>query len=95
MTRGRSRVQTRPEYALVPDGRDAGGVDPYWQELQRRSGHGSTLPSSYLPPSMPGQVRGWRRTAAWVLIVMLTSAAAGGVCLTYGPDELFALLRAS
>ena len=37
----------------------------------------------------------WRRGAAWVLIVMLTSAAAGGVCLTYGPDELFALLRNS
>lgn len=86
---------TPAEYALVPDGRDAGEVDPHWQELQQQSGRGSTLPSSYLPPSMPGQVHGWRRVAAWVLVVMLTSAAAGGVCLTYGPDELFALLRNS
>ena len=87
---------TRPEYALVPDGRDAGEVDPHWQALVQQSGRGgSTLPSSYLPPSMPGQVHGWRRVAVWVLVVMLTSAAAGGVCLTYGPDELFALLRNS
>ena len=78
-------------YQHVPDGRDAAEVDPHWQELQRPG----TLPSSYLPPSMPGQVHGWRRGAAWVLIVMLTSATAGGVCLTYGPDELFALFRSS
>ena len=83
----------RAEYRSVPDGRDAVEVDPHWQELQRRRSSG--LPSSYLPPSVPGQVHGWRRAAAWVLIVMLTSAAAGGVCLTYGPDELFALFRSS
>ena len=92
MTRTRTPPPDHPEYGLVPDGRDAGEVDPHWQALQQPSG---LLPTSYLPPAMPGQVHGWRRVAAWVLIVMLTAAAAGGVCLTYGPDELFALLRSS
>lgn len=81
----------RPEYDTVPDGRDAGEPDPHWQELQLRT----ALPASYLPPSMPGQQQGWRRVAAWVLIVMLASAAAGGICLTYGPAELFRLFETS
>ena len=81
----------RPEYDAVPDARDVGEPDPHWQELQLRT----ALPTSYLPPSMPGQQTGWRRAAAWVLIVMLASAAAGGVCLTYGPAELFRLFDAS
>ena len=88
-----SRVEQaeRPEYAAVPDGRDVAELDPHWRELQTPHG----LPTAYLPPAMPGQQTGWRRVAAWVLIVMLTSAAAGGVCLTYGPDELFGLFRNS
>ena len=84
---------TRPEYAAVPDGRDAAEVDPHWQDLQRLPA--GALPAAYLPPSMPGQATGWRRGAAWVLIVMLVSATAGGVCLTYGPGELFALFRST
>ena len=80
----------RPEYDAVPTADGADGPDPHWQELQLRT----KLPASYLPPSMPGQQTGWRRGAAWVLIVMLTSAAAGGVCLTYGPAELFRLFEA-
>lgn len=79
------------EYDAVPDGRDAAEVDPHWQELHQPG----ALPTSYLPPSMPGQARGWRRGAAWVLIVLLVSATAGGVCLTYGPGELFALFRST
>ncbi len=79
-------------YAHVPDGRDGAlEPDPHWQELQLRT----ALPTSYLPPSMPTQVHGWRRGAAWVLIVMIVTTTAGGVCLTYGPDDLFALLRLS
>ena len=78
----------RPEYDTVPDGREAREPDPHWQELQLRT----ALPASYLPPSMPTQQTGWRRVAAWVVIVMLGSATAGGVCLTYGPAELFRLL---
>lgn len=76
-----------PEYAAVPDGRDVAELDPHWNELAAPG----TLPSAYLPASMPGQQTGWRRGAAWVLIVLLVSAASGGVCLTYGPGELFRL----
>ena len=76
-------------YAHVPDGRDVAEQDPHWQELQLRT----ALPASYLPPSMPTQVHGWRRVAAWTLIVMIVTTTAGGVCLTYGPGDLFALLQ--
>ena len=78
----------RPEYDAVPDGRDAAEQDPHFAELQLRT----ALPASYLPPSMPGQQTGWRRGAAWALIVLIGSATAGGICLTYGPGELFRLL---
>ncbi len=83
------RSQELPEYAAVPDGRDVAEPDPHWQEL-RPAG---SLPAAYLPAAMPGQQRGWRRVAVWVLVAMLTSAASGGVCLTYGPGELFRLLE--
>ena len=79
----------RAEYSDVPDAREVRDVDPHWQELFVHS----ALPASYLPPSMPAQQHGWRRVAAWVLIAMITSTTAGGICLTYGPGELFALLR--
>ncbi len=82
---------TRPEYAAVPDGRDAVEVDPHFAAL----GRSSSLPTSYLPAAVAGQQHGWRKVAAWVLIVLMTSAATGGVCLTYGPGELFALFRNS
>jgi hypothetical protein len=78
-------------YDDVPDGRDAVEVDPHWQDLQRLPP--GALPTSYLPPTVSGQVHGWRRGAVWVVLVMLVSATAGGVCLTYGPGELFALFR--
>ena len=78
----------RAEYDEVPDARDAGEVDPHWQELLRPG----TLPAAYLPPSMPGPQTAWRRGAAWVLIACLVTVTAGGVCLTYGPAELFRLL---
>ena len=78
----------RSEYADVPDVTAAGEVDPHWQALQTRT----ALPTSYLPPSMPGPQPRWRKVSAWVVIVMLVSATAGGICLTYGPAELFRLL---
>ena len=61
-------------------------VDPHWQELVRPS---SMLPVAYLPPSMPGEHARWRRVSATVVLVGLLSATAGGVCLTYGPGDLF------
>ncbi len=80
----------RSEYDEVPDAADALEVDPHWQELQVTG----LLPTSYLPATMPGPQPRWRRTAAWVLIVLLLTVTAGGVCLTYGPAELFRLLDA-
>lgn len=50
------------------------------------------LPSYYLPAAMPTQVSGWRRVAVWTVVVMLVSAASAGICLTYGPEELWAAL---
>jgi len=63
-------------------------VDPHWLALQG----GSMLPSAYLPPMTGGAQAGWRKGAAWVLIVMITTTTAGGICLTYGPAELFRLI---
>lgn len=81
-------AEHRTEYDRVPDARDVREVDPHWQDLLRPG----TLPASYLPPSMPGPQSAWRRGAAWLLIAALVTATAGGVCLTYGPAELFRLL---
>lgn len=75
------------EYDQVPDAADVREVDPHWQELQVTG----LLPRSYLPATMPGPQAPWRRVAAWVLIIMLVSATTGGICLTYGPAELFRL----
>jgi hypothetical protein len=69
---------------------DDAEVDPHWQELLGRT---SDVPTSYQPASMAVRAHGWQRVAAWTLLVLLVTVTAGGVCLTYGPDELFALLR--
>jgi hypothetical protein len=74
----------RTEYDDVPDGTGR-EVDPHWLDLQRGNG----LPPSYMPNSVPGVQAPWRRMVALVLLVMLVGATAGGICLTYGPDELF------
>lgn len=81
---------TRTEYddvPLVP--RDA-EVDPHFAELL--GGRMTLVPAAYLPSAMSGEQPRWRKVSAVVLIVMLASATAGGICLTYGPGELFALL---
>ena len=75
------------EVPAVP--RDA-EVDPHFAELT--GGRTTLVPESYLPSATGGPLRGWQRASAWVLIGLLLTVTAGGVCLTYGPDELFALL---
>jgi hypothetical protein len=80
----------RPEYEDVPDGSGL-EVDPHWLALQR----GTSLPTSYLPSIVPGEHAPWRRVAALILIALLVAATAGGVCLTYGPSELFHLLESN
>jgi hypothetical protein len=83
-------VAYAPEYAEVPDVPRDAQVDPHFAELTAGP---SLLPASYMPPAMPGEHPRWRRISAIVLITMFTTATAGGVCLTYGPGELLALLR--
>ena len=78
------------EYDDVPAVAPDAVVDPHWQELVRPV---SGVPVSYLPPTMRGDHAPWRKVAAVVLLVGITTATAGGVCLTYGPGELFALLN--
>jgi hypothetical protein len=84
-------VQLRPEYDDVPAVPADAELDPHWAELT--AGRTSMLPLAYLPSAMPGRQTGWRRGAAIVVITMLVSATAGGICLTYGPGELFNLVR--
>ena len=81
----------RPEYDEVPAVPADAGPDPHWAELT--AGRTSLLPVAYMPSAMPGQQSGWRRLAAIVVIAMLLSATAGGICLTYGPGELINLVR--
>ena len=79
------------EYDHVPAVPRDAEVDPHFAELT--AGRASLLPASYMPAAMPGEHPRWRRVSAVVLITMFTSATAGGVCLTYGPGELIALLQ--
>ena len=72
----------------VPDAGDHAVPDPNLDRLM----HAGPLPAYYLPATMPTQVSGWRRAAAWTVVVMLVSSASAGICLTYGPDELFRVL---
>ena len=72
------------QYAHVPDVAQDAEPDPHWQELRAATG----LPTAYLPGVMGSPLRGWRRPAAWVLVVMFLSATSGGICLTYGPHLL-------
>lgn len=87
-----ARVVFRSEYAEVPTAPPDADVDAHWRELVAA---GPGLPASYLPPSMSGPHPPWRRAGAILLIALLVTATAGGVCLTYGPDELFRLVRSA
>ena len=78
------------EYAEVPDVPRDAEPDPHVAELT--AGRATLLPGSHMPPAVPGEHLRWRRASAIVLIAMLTSATAGGICRTYGPGELLALL---
>ena len=69
----------------VPDAGDDAVPDPNLQGLHSPG----MLPAYYLPPAMPTQLSGWRRLAAWTVIAMLLAAASAGVCMTYGPEELW------
>ena len=80
----------RGEYDQVPAAPLDADIDPHWQDLLLAS---PGMPTSYLPPSMPGPHSLSRRVGASALIALLLTATAGGVCLTYGPDELFRLVR--
>ena len=78
-------------YDDVPAAPRDAELDPHFAELT--GGRTTLVPESYLPSATAGALTGWRRASAWVLIGLLLTVTAGGVCLTYGPDELFALLE--
>ena len=79
----------RSEYDDVPAVPRDAEPDEHWSELLSRT---SAVPTSYLPATMAGPQPRWRRVSAVLLLVMLVTVTAGGVCLTYGPSELFDLL---
>lgn len=74
------------DFPDVPAAAEDAVQDPLMEELLE--GGRSTLPDSYLPAMMPAQVDGWRRLAVWVVLTMLVATLMGGICLTYGFDEL-------
>lgn len=75
----------QPEWDTVPHDAEEWEVDPHWLALQ----HGTALPESYMPTSTGGPQAHWRRVVALVIILMLVATVAAGICLTYGPHELF------
>lgn len=77
-------------YDDVPAAPPDAELDPHWADLQQSP---SAVPLAYLPASMAGPQARWRRVSAVLLLVALVTVTAGGVCLTYGPAELFALLQ--
>lgn len=81
----------RSEYDDVPVVSPDAEVDPNWQQLAPT--RPDQVPQSYFPAAMAGEQPTWRKVSAVVLIAMFVTATTGGVCLTYGPGELFALLR--
>ena len=76
----------RPEYDEVPAVAPDAVPDEHVAELLTRT---SKVPTSYLPAVMPGPQAPWRRWSAVVLLTLLVTVTAGGICLTYGPAELF------
>ena len=68
------------DFALVPNAASDAEIDPNWLELRG----GSTLPSLYMPPSMPGEHSAALRAVAAILVGVFVAATAAGVCLTYG-----------
>lgn len=72
----------------VPDAGDDAVPDPNLEALLADG----LLPAYYLPAAMPTQLGGWRRMAAWTVVVMLVASASAGICLTYGPEELWRYL---
>lgn len=76
-------------WSAVPDVAPDAEVDPHFQELLLGGRNGTRLSPAYLPSSMAGPQKAWRVKAAWVLIVMILTVTGGGICLTYGPAQLF------
>lgn len=68
-------------YDQVPAAGPEAEIDTRYVEMRG----GTTLPRTYLPPSMSGNQPQWIRVVALVVIAMFLGATAAGVCLTYGP----------
>jgi hypothetical protein len=76
----------RPEYDDVPAVPADAVPDEHVAALLSSP---TAVPAAYLPAAMSGPVAPWRRWAAVVLLTLLVTVTAGGICLTYGPEELF------
>jgi hypothetical protein len=72
------------DYSSVPAADPDAEVDPHFLELRGQS----SLPPTYMPPSMPGRHSRGTRVTAVVIIGVFLAATASGVCLTYGPSLL-------
>jgi hypothetical protein len=71
----------REDFADVPSADRGAEIDPHWLDLRGPS----TLPPTYMPPSMPGSHSRFVRVTAVVVTGVFLIATAAGVCLTYGP----------
>jgi hypothetical protein len=79
-------METDVDFADVPQPAADAVIDPHWLALRG----GSTLPSLYMPPAMPGAHSRVTRALASFLIAVFMLATSLGVCLTYGaPAGLF------
>ena len=72
------------DFRAVPAADAAAEVDPHWLALRGPS----DLPTTYMPPAMPGARPPWLRAVAALLIAVFVAATAIGVCLTYGAPML-------
>lgn len=73
-------------YPDVPAAADDAEPDERFAALLQAT---SQLPGAYLPAVMTPPHSRWRRGSAWVLLVMLVTVTGAGICLTYGPAELW------
>lgn len=69
------------DFETVPAADESAVPDP--QFIAMRSA--TNLPQTYMPPAMAGNRPPWIRAVALVLVGIFVTAAAAGICLTYGP----------
>lgn len=69
------------DFSAVPAADDSAVPDPQFMAMR----NSTNLPQTYMPPAMAGNRPPWVRAMAAVLVGVFLTAAAAGICLTYGP----------